>query len=473
MKNYLKLFLILVFFSFEFHIAQASEDSSPEEVPELVQQAQKFIWKLKHPNGSFGTAFAIGPNQFVTSFQMLLGVGDFRSWIQRLNFGTVELEQKTNQGVTRKLVISEIISISASKDLVSFKTNGQGGPDYLKLSEKTSSEIVNDPGTLFALGYPRYPQNAIAPKDVQQTLIGNYGIIETGEFYSLAVNGTLLGYNMDKGPSGFLSPYSLFDFSKIFLVFGGLMGAPVIDNNQEMIGIVASGMNNMLDVIKLSTLKELLKNSKVNCSSVSSCIKQEIENLEKQAREKNSSAQKVLARMLYYGIGVKKDETKAFELILELANQGDPQALYQKADQLYNASKLEEALEEYLKSGEKAYPPALFAAASIRRYLFPGIRENTPQDFDLMRKSANTGFAPGQLGLSVILKNAGLEIGSEVQRIEREAAEWKRKAAEQNYYTAQARSSGNEANTKHYFDSMIEQSESRPNCRKEFSVLTR
>ena len=38
MKNYLKLFLILVFFSFGFHVAQASEDSSQENIPKHLEK---------------------------------------------------------------------------------------------------------------------------------------------------------------------------------------------------------------------------------------------------------------------------------------------------------------------------------------------------------------------------------------------------------------------------------------------------
>ena len=496
MKNYLRLFLIIVSFGYVFNVAQA-------EVPENISQLQNAVWKLEHPNGSFGTAFATGPHQFVTSFQTMLGVGEYG--MMNLLSGTVKVNQ-TRDGVTRTLSISKIRSISASDDLVAFETKGDGDVDYLKLSERTSSEIVNNPGTLFALGYPRYPQNPQDPQDpqdpqgVQQALIGNYGITDVGESYSLAVNGTLLGYYMERGPK--VSPYNIHDHSSNFLVFGGLMGAPVM-RHKEVIGIVASGMNNMLDVIPVSKLKALRN---LNCSNISSCIKQEIEDLKKQAGQGNTSAKKVLARMYYYGIGVNKNLEKAFKLISELADKGDDaQALYQKADKLYEEGKRKEAFKLYLKSGKKGYSPGLYAAASMLYFGdgveidtnlqnasdvmsergYPpglhaaasmlgdgvGIDTNLQNASDLMLESAEKGFAPGQLGYSVILSKRDNYSSrpEELERIKR----WRIKAAEQGYYSAQVRvvSDVFKPSIRHYVDSMgDQQTKGKGSCLKNFKL---
>ena len=476
MKNYLRLFLIIVSFGYVFNVAQA-------EVPENISQLQNAVWRLEHPNGSFGTAFATGPHQFVTSFQTMLGVGEYGSLMNLLS-GTVKVKQ-TRDGVTRTLSISKIRSISASDDLVAFETKGDGAVDYLKLSERTSAEIVNNPGTLFALGYPRYPQNPQDPQGVQQALIGNYGITDVGESYSLAVNGTLLGYYMERGPK--VSPYNIHDHSSNLLVFGGLMGAPVM-RHKKVIGIVASGMNNMLEVIPVSKLKALRN---LDCSNISSCIKQEIEDLKKQAGQGNTSAKKVLARMYYYGIGVNKNLEKAFKLISELADKGDDaQALYQKADKLYEKGKRKEAFKLYLKSGKKGYSPGLYAAASML-YFGDGVGIDEEKASNLMLESAEKGFAPGQLGLSVLYSEGiGIERVQETEskliEIERTrrsyTSEYKQKehelkiqAAEQGYYSAQARLSilfpnDWKAKVKHYVDSMGVKPTEVGSCLKNFKL---
>ena len=457
MKSYLRLFLILVFFGYVFNTAQA-------ENPEDMTQVSRAVWKLAHPDGSHGTVFFITPKLFVTSFQFLTGFGE---QYKNRSFEEMYLEQKD-----RALLIKGIHNVSAADDLVVGEIR-RSVNRYVNLSARDSSEILEDSGSFFPFGYP---------KIVRKNLIGKYGITDLGDSYSLAVNETLLGYYMEGRPTS-PTAFNILDHSVSFFVLGGLMGAPVT-RHKEVIGIVAGGKNNMLEVTKVRQLEKLRQKPKLDCSKLSSCIQQEIANLQTRAKIGEPSAKKALARMLYYGIGMKQDRERAFKLRLELANKDYPseqlQSLnpkylanlrvryarvqYEVADELYRRGKVQEAFKRYEIAAMKGDPQAEYVVASMLSHgIGVEIDVGGERAFDLMSSSAKKGYAPAQLGLFVLSLNR-----KNYTRAVNELEE----SANQGYYSAQVYLHRMKSEAKQYTDTVKDKPRSIGfTCRERFKDM--
>ena len=277
MKNYLKLFLILVSFGYVLNVAQA-------EIPEGIMQAHEAVWKFVHSDDVKGTAFFIGSNQVVTHLHTMYGVGESYKKSSINDFSLAQGDKKIN--------LKKILYASAIFDLVILETKEEVS-EYLHFSEKEPS------GRLYALGYPQ---------GVKKTLIHSeeYGIFDNGYDYLFPVNQSILD---------------------------GIGGGPVLDKQIEVVGVAYKSIDNMLRVRKMSQIEALKGGLGIDCSiitTLASCIEAAIIDLEEEAK-KDPLAQESLAMMYSHGIGVDLDEEKAFGLYLKSAKQGHASAQYEVA----------------------------------------------------------------------------------------------------------------------------------------------
>ena len=429
MKEYLRLFLSLVFFTFVLNVAQAkrvtlSEDilkqnknvaqvkqTLPEErsqaeknvIPEGIAQAHEAVWKIVHSDGHEGTAFFIGPNQVVSYFHSITSIGKLH---RNRSIKDLHLEQGYN-----KLELSKILKVSAVNSLVVFETKEKVSK-YLNISKEKPS------GRLFALGY--------SDDGVKRTLIHSeeYEIVDNKGDYSIALNKTDLL---------------------------NLVGGPVLNNQEEVVGVTKRVYQNISFTIKSSKLEEL-QGDFLDCSnlSLSLCVERAIKDLTERAEQDEDpdpKAQCLLADMYQYGRGVPQDLEKAIELLSKSAQNHHPEAqskiavmyldgygvaqdfkeavklMFRAANQGYViaqnnmavvsfrgivgvlAQDSKKAIDWWLKSANQGYAPALYGASAMYSQ-GRGVPQDLEKAIELLSKSAEQGYAPAQKVLEEILGTA-------------------------------------------------------------------
>ena len=403
MKKYLKLFLIGIFFTFILNVAQAKvpEGISQEKIPENILQAHKTVWqfvlsnkiilKIIRPNISSGTAFFIGPNQVVTNFHVI-------NAFENENYKYHSIKDIYLKQGDKRIKFKRVLYASAVDDLVILETE-KTVSDYLNISEEVSL------GRLFAFGYPGKVKKILIHLE-------EYGVTDNTYNYAIAVDKSDLG---------------------------GLSGGPVLDGQGKIVGVVYRSIQNMLRVIKFSKIVELRRGSiGIDCSglSFSSCIKKAIENLEEKAEQGDIIAQEELAEMYFEGIGVKKDDKKAFDWIEKAAKQeeGYAPAQYKLAKMYLGGIGVKKddkkAFDWMEKSAKKDYAPAQYQLA---RMYFEGIgvKKDDKKAVDWMELSAKQGYAPAQYQLAEMYL-----YGRGVERNNEQVIDWLSKAAKQGYLEA-------------------------------------
>ena len=403
MKNYLKLFLILVSFSFGFYVAQAQapEASSQEDTPENIKQAQEAVWKLvAHDNVRGGvfyydimTTFFIGPKHVVIPFLSLYSI----------RFMT---DMYLVQG--EKRLGLKVLYASVEDNLVILETNEEVDT-FLNISKEEPS------GRLVALGYsqdvqPTHRQTLqqVLQQDSLETLI------HSKEYEVSNVNNGVYGYNMAVNKSN----------SKI------RDGYPVLDEKGELIGVITASDReyNMLNIVKVSKLEELSKGFiGVDCSKILSlrvCVEKAIKNLEKRAEEGNRRAQEMLFLYLYSKVE-NKDEKKA--LLEKAAKQGFSIAQKELAIKYSEGKEVEpneerafELMEEAAEQGD-AFAKVKVAFGYLEG---EGVAPNKKKGFELMEEAAEQGYVIAVTRLAVMYSQ-----GKVVNRNEEKAFELMKEAA--------------------------------------------
>ena len=123
-------------------IEESSTTAIAESPAESVLQAkyvQDSVWQI-HTFISRGTAFAIGPNLFVTNFHIL------HSMLEKVTLKSIVLDQKASSS---RLKIKRIVAVSALYDLAFFEIE-ENVTSYLNITENPSRPNEE----LFILGYP-------------------------------------------------------------------------------------------------------------------------------------------------------------------------------------------------------------------------------------------------------------------------------------------------------------------------------
>ena len=460
MKNYLRLFLSIVFLIFILNVAQAEvpkgitqaevlkditqaevpeditqaevpkditqaevpkditqaevpEDIIQEKIPEDITQALNTVWKFKFSGGGYGTAFFIGPNQVVTNFHvMLLGQKD-------TSYNNLVIDDFSLEQGDKRLNLKKVLYASAVDDLVILETKEEVS-DYLNVSkEKPSrslleitypeglliSPMIRNLGRLFALGYPR---------GVKQTFIHSekHGVMDDGYNYEMSVNQVGLE---------------------------GLSGGPVLNEKKEVIGVAYRVTENRLNVIKMSRLEKLRRGLiGLDCSDISllsSCIELEIENLKERARQKDRIAQFALADSYHVGKGVKKKIKKAFKWWLESARHRYAPAQHKVAIIYYRGEGVKEDKEEAFywmeQAARQGFVPSKYEL-SLMYYAGSGVDQDDEKAFYWMEKAAEQGYAPAQYQVAIMYSE-----GRVVDPSDKKAFDWMEQAARQGYPIAQ------------------------------------
>ena len=393
MKNYIRLFLTTVFVTFVLNVAQAEQT-----VPKDIMQGYEAVWKIVHPEGHEGTAFFIGPNQVVTHTYNITGTGKSKSRSNKID--AIYLEQRD-----QKLKLRKVLNISAVNGLAVLETEGEVS-NYLNISKEEPS------GRLFALGYSQ---------GVKQTLIHSekYGVFDNGYGYDMSV---------DKVMSSDRSNFS-----------GGVHGGPVVNAQNEVVGVVFAGSTNTttLTVNNVSTLEALQGGSiGVDCSEFifSVCIEKAINDLNEKADQEGDALAQFMASSMYFGRGMegmKPDMKKAIELLSKSADQGYALAQFIRGQMALMNRDITVATEYWLKSAEQGNftPAQMMVVLYLTRVAG---KKNLKEAFDLLSRVAEKGHPEAQYALAMMYYN-----GQGVEQDKEKAIELMSESADQGYAPAQ------------------------------------
>ena len=264
----MKLFIIFILFFLPY---SSFSDIPSQDIPEKVRSSKKAVWKIHNLKGSkSGTVFFTGPKRFVTNFHVIA------SLLDKPSFKDIMLSQEGN---SRKLKIKRIIAVSALHDLAILETE-QEVLEYLNLEKEVTPQKEEN---LYGIGYPKG-----SFKITKKT--GSF-LYQNSQFYIVSVN-----------------------HSELF----GASGSPLLNEQGQVSGVHYKGSSKFLYAVKTNHLRNLLE-QKIGlvCDNLDpkSCIKSEIENLKKLAKQGYASAQFKLARMYYNGDRVTKNLSKSSLLV--------------------------------------------------------------------------------------------------------------------------------------------------------------
>ena len=351
-----------------------------------LENLVQYVWKISNSTGN-GTAFAIGPNQFITNFHVMLSILK----------GVESSEEIVLSQKGKTLSFNRLLKINSIYDLVLFETKESLG-DYLHITDVS----IEAGEKLFTIGYPQGVLT-IVKKTARVTYEDDWS-------YGFSVN-----------------------HSKLH----GISGGPVLNEKGQIAGIASFSAINTLYTIKTKHLEEFVKgDTALDCShfsNISSCFNREIENLKTKAEQGEMFSQYKLAHMYYDSEGVEKN--LAFYWFEKSAEQGYAPAQMALSSMYYKGDGVEKNLELAFdwaeKSAEQDYAPAQMTLSRMY-YKGDGVEKNLELAFDWAEKSAEQDYAPAQMALGgMYYFSKGVEKNLEL------AFYWAEKSAEQGYAPAQ------------------------------------
>ena len=375
-------FLIVCLFLLFGSITAYSSSSAvlPAPLTERLEQAQQAVWMISNDKSN-GTAFFVSPRHIVTNWHV----------IHDQNRASLSLQQEGNE---QKLSVKRLVSVSVLHDLALLET-GESSISHLTVRKN----VVSDKEDLFLPGYSK-------------------GVFK---------------YTLKTGP--------LKDFKDVYFSVNrtdlrGNSGGPVLDANNRVVGVVANGNNNHINMIKGSILREFIAGDiGLNCKRLTPrvCIKKEIDHLQEQAKRGNPIAQYQLARM--YEVGVKKAPSLARKWYQRAAVLGFAPAQYSLGRMYYESKGGEKnpssALEWFQRAAEQGLAPAQYSLG-VMYYEGEGGEKNPSSALEWYQQAAVLGFAPAQYILGRMYYN-GEGVGENLSS----ALEWFQRAAVQDYAPAQ------------------------------------
>ncbi len=241
-----------------------------------------------------------------------------------------------------KTKINKIKAISALYDIAVLEVDlSQLKNSLTSLSLRESTLDLSEQITI--IGYPR-KKNKILPSKIKKL-----GDIQFMDAY--------------KEEYGFLTDHK-------YGLQGG-SGSPVLDNNNQVVGIMNSGLFNFAIATHSAILKQVLNGTMgSDCDlyeTLKACAENELTTLHKWAQNGNKKAQYQLGRFYWYGIIVPQHIDKAFYWLQEASLQKYTPAQHDLATLYYNFSKKESptshvakatALYLYKKSAKKQFLPS-------------------------------------------------------------------------------------------------------------------
>ena len=395
MKKILNLFIFLIGFSF-YTYSYAKKSQVQDSYPSSA------IWKIKVSkvigSGFFtslkfktiGTGFFISPNLFVTNFHVVDDVID--SFDLRIS-----LSQETH---SRVLNIKGLYALSALDDLVILEVK-ESVTNWLDIADNTPKPYDK----LFIIGYP------------------------DGQWAKLRKTGNI----------SYRNKY-IYSFPANRPIIGGISGSPVLNQENQIVGIFSSGANNTASAIRVKRLKKLLvENSQrlfyqytnLTHESIKEEAIQEIKTLAK----KEPFAQYQLAWIYYDGSAVEQNFEKAVYWFQKSAEQGFTLAQFKLAWMYDKGRGVEEdLLEAFYWYKKAAVQGELLAQYKLAWLYYDGsvVEQNFDKAFYWFQKSAEQGFALAQHNLG-LMYYYGIGVEQNVYK----AFYWYKKAAVQGELLAQ------------------------------------
>ena len=409
---FIKKFLCYIFVSFSLSICFFSKAESPidfifptaEENNNIIihqlglaihsqsGDIKDSVWKIQKDFHSSGTAFFIGPNFFVTNFHVLhemLRNGD--------SLKQITLRQ---EGSSFYPTVNRVIAISVLHDLAILETK-ESVSSYLQI--KGGNITPNE--ELSALGYPQ------------------------GRFRQIKKTGQLFAEDS--------SYFFLANYSRL----SGGSGSPLLNEKEQVIGVLSKTDSNFLTAYKSSHLQDLISGETgLYCfqfTNLETCIKQGLENLKSLAEQGLALAQLELGKMYFIGQGgMQQNKPLAFDLMQQAAEQGYLFAQYTLANMHLHGlgtSKDQTLASDWLKKLiEKGMVPAKYRLARILYDEGHGTEQNIRSAFELTKQAAEEGYIPAQLLLAVMYR-----IGDGIKPDRRSAFYWARQTEKQGSVRAQ------------------------------------
>ena len=365
-------------------ITQASESSLD------LEGMEQAVWLISDSVYT-GTAFAVGPNQFVTNFHVI-----YPMLKEKNSLKNIMLLQED-----KVLFIKRALKVNSVYDLVLFETQEEV-ENYLSIEDI----FIEKEEELFTVGYPRGLLTKVSKTE--------------GAFYKD-------------------------DFSYIFPVnhsdLPGSSGSPLFNKKKQLAGVVYLAFGNILHVIQVKYLEEFINKDTKNCpewTDFKFCFDREIESLKIRAEQGEALAQYALAS--HYDEGSSSGEEINWDLALywyeESARQGYLPAQLKLIEIYYDGRGVERNIalavywcEQAVKQG---YAPAQSILADIY-YLGEGVERNQNLAFRLYEASAGQGYAPAQAMLADLYYH-----GKGVERNQNLAFRLYEASAGQGYAPAQA-----------------------------------
>ena len=384
----MRFFIIFILF---FLTYPSFSEIPSEGIPEKVRSGKKAVWKIRNLNTlNQGTGFFTSPKRFVTNFHIIANLLDERS------FRDILLSQEE---ISRKLKIKRIIAVSALHDLAILETE-QEVSNYLSLSGEA---VPQQEENLYVIGYPKRSFQIMKKT-------GSF-LYQDSQSYTIITN-----------------------YSETF----GASGSPLLNEQGQVSGVCTQGASNFLHTVKISHLRNLLEQKTgLVCDNLNpkSCIKSEIENLKKLAKQGHAIAQLNLSVMYYNGEGVAK---KLFQTywIKQAAKQGHAIAQF-NLGVMYNQGNRViknpfKAAYWFEKAALQDHAIAQFNLG-VMYYNGEGVIKDLSKAAYWFKKAAlQSGYTEAQSNLGVMYYR-----GEGVEKDLSKAAYWSEKAALQGHFEAQ------------------------------------
>ena len=304
-KHFIK-FLFVLCFSFLIFPAFSSEDISTnlaipnsetedltvsnKEKHKLKENAFLSVWKISSQNSIIpGTAFAIGPNQMITSFEV------FSRMLKSYRGSLDERIVFTQSGSSSQIQIKRVINADALYNIVLFETE-ETVSNYLELKAVSdyTDEVLYSKDKLSIVGYFN---------DVLTILKNTEDIFQVDSFSYFPVDATDLPIPWPIHISG-------------VPIQSGVNGSPVLNIQGEVVGVAYDGLpSSMLNFTKAKDIHKVLDLTPCS-SSPMECFEEAIEYLKQTADVEEKSiyndylvrksrfAQYMLANLYWYSADI-------------------------------------------------------------------------------------------------------------------------------------------------------------------------
>ena len=352
-----KLSLLLFCFSASINIQNNSKrwiepfsEAFSEKLSINKAKIAEAVWKIKG-NGWRGTGFFISENQIVTNAHVVEKVAD------------IEEITIVQEGNPRRLKAGKLARLSIRYDLAVLEVD-EAVSDFLSLPE----DPLNS-SNVYALGYPNGQF-----KKISQT-----GVLEEKDYF----------------------------FSDMPYIWGA-SGSPVLNEADQLAGVLYQRMDDIIVFIEVETLKSFIKDEYFLCEgSIQECFKSLRESFEKNTQEVKSGKD---SYNIYKYLRRRGDWPRAKWRLKKAAEQGYFPAQNELAGMYLNGAGEEEdkllAIEWMVEMAEQGYAPAQHNLAWMY-YIGKGVKQDRHRARELYERAAEQGYTLSQDGLAVMYYKRG------------------------------------------------------------------